>query len=75
MPASMPLPPDVLATLKQRAADVAAARKQLGRARDRLDSAIYAAVLRRGCQVTAVADAARMSRETVYAATGGRGRE
>lgn len=70
MPTTQPLPHQVSAKLSNAAQAVADAEKQLRKARNRLDSAIYDAVRRKNCQVAAVADAAGVSRETVYKATG-----
>lgn len=70
MPAYEPLPRRVAAQIADRRQAVRDAERALGRARDRLDSAIYDAVRRHNCQVTAVAEAAGLSRETIYKATG-----
>lgn len=70
MPATEPLPADVYDRLDQAATNVAVAEQALRRARDRLDSAIYDAVKRRGCQVQAIARATTLTRETVYKAAG-----
>jgi hypothetical protein len=70
MPTTQQLPPDLAAALATRAAAVTDAERALGRARDRLDSAIYDAVRRHDCQVAAVAAAAGVSRETAYKAAG-----
>lgn len=68
MPTSQQLPPAIETRVDQAATDVAVAEQALRRARDRLDSAIYDAVNRHGCQPAAVARAATLSRETVYKA-------
>jgi DNA-binding phage protein len=70
MPPHEPVPAKVVSRLQRAAFYVADCEEHLRRARNGLDAAIYAAVVRDGCQVAAVADAAGVSRETVYRATG-----
>lgn len=76
MPKRQELPTDVYDRLDHAATDVAVAEQELRRARNRLDSAIYDAVRRRGHQPAAIARATALSRETVYRAAGrGEGEE
>jgi hypothetical protein len=66
MPATKPLPRRIAVTLHDCARAVADAERELGRARDRLHSAVYDAVRGHDCQAAAVAEAANLSRETVH---------
>lgn len=65
-----PLPQTTYTKLAEAGRNVRLAEAALVRRRNQLDSALYDAVRRGGYQVTAVADAAGVSRETVYKATG-----
>lgn len=56
--------------IHQAAAAVKSAEQNLARARDRLDSALYRAVHSGTMTTTAAAEAAGVSRVTVYKATG-----
>ena len=72
MPPTEELPTSVANRLAEAGVEVYEAEEQLRKARNRLDSAVYDAVTRKGCQVAEVARTAGISRETVYKATGRR---